>query len=491
MFFAPIHRITSARPALSYISRLTATATFAYLMALLVPAGTARPVLAPLTALLVLQASLYQTIRSGIRKVASVAIGVLVAVGVAEFIGFSWWQLAFVIAAALTIGRVLRLGDDLLEVPISAMLIFSSAGPHSAASGRVVDTLVGTAAGLAGGLIFGAPRVKPAREAVGTLAGRLADLLGKMAGDLTAAGGCAADAAAGASGPAGADKAAGADGADGAAEADADGGRPPAAGPGPGCVNEWLIQARALRDEIERVDDTLRQATDSIRLNPRSRLGRGLLWASRRQPAPDDLVVTEVALRGGLETLEHATVTVRGLARSILDSTGIDSDRAPVRDEQTRARLAEVLGNLAEAIRTYGRVVQLYPAESELLKSELAAQLAAAHRVQDQLAAVLEPRIPEQGGSSEWPLRGEILTHVDRLRTGLRPDAVPQPALPRPLPRSRPRYARHLPVQRDGHHEGARRDGARRAGHRDGARRARAKRDQAHWVSRPFAGKRP
>jgi len=47
-----------------------------------------------LTALLVLQASLYQTIRSALRKVLSVTLGVLVAVGVAEFIGFSWWQLA-------------------------------------------------------------------------------------------------------------------------------------------------------------------------------------------------------------------------------------------------------------------------------------------------------------------------------------------------------------------------------------------------------------
>ena len=122
--------------------------------------------LAPLTALLVLQASLYQTIRSGLKKVLSVTVGVLVAVSVAEFIGFSWWQLTLLIAAALLIGGVLRLGDDLLEVPISAMLIFASAGQHAAAAGRVVDTLVGTAAGLIGGLAFAPLRVQPAREAV-------------------------------------------------------------------------------------------------------------------------------------------------------------------------------------------------------------------------------------------------------------------------------------------------------------------------------------
>ena len=130
-------------------------------------------------------------------------------------------------------------------------------------------------------------------------------------------------------------------------------------------------------------------------------------------------------------------MTTRVLARSLLDSTGVESDRSPVRDERTRARLADVLGNLASAIRTYGRLVQAFPSDGGPLESELAAQLAAAHRAQDGLAAVLEPSAPAEGGSSEWPLRGEILTHVDRLRVGLRPEAVVRPDLPRPPVRRR------------------------------------------------------
>src|ERR1700722_20353302 len=151
--------VRSTRDTTAYITRLTATATFAYLLATLIPGTTDRPVLAPLTALLVRQASLSQTIRSGLKKVLSVAAGVLLAVVLAEFIGFSWWQLMLVIAVALLIGGVLRLGDDLLEVPISAMLIFASAGHGVAAAGRVVDTLVGTVAGLLGGLVFASLRV--------------------------------------------------------------------------------------------------------------------------------------------------------------------------------------------------------------------------------------------------------------------------------------------------------------------------------------------
>ena len=408
MLFALLHRIRSARPSFLYISRLTATATFAYLLALVIPAGTSRPVLAPLTALLVLQASLYQTIRSALRKVLSVTIGVLVAVGVAEFIGFSWWQLALVIAAALSIGRALRLGDDLLEVPISAMLIFSSVGPHAAATGRMVDTLVGAAAGLAGGLIFaGRPRVQPARSAVGRLAGQVAGLLDRMASDL----------------------------ADDEQEGTA------LEGTGNDLTGEaaqWLAQARTLRDEIERVDDTLREAVESAKLNPRA-----LVTPVGTAQATE----TTVALRGGLEALEHAALTLRGLARSVLDSAGIATKESPVRDRCTRVRLASVLAKLGEAIRTYGRLVQLTPAGDESLESELAAELEEAHGLQDELADLLKPRIGDGGEPSEWPLRGEILTHVDRLRTGLSNEAVDALAhveraaarKRRPRPRPRPR----------------------------------------------------
>jgi hypothetical protein len=376
--------VKSTRAAVASITRLTATATFAYLLALLIPAGTARPVLAPLTALLVLQASLYQTIRSGVKKVLSVTVGVLVAVTVSEFIGFSWWLLALLIAAALLIGRMLRLGDDLLEVPISAMLIFSSVGTHSAAAGRVVDTLAGTAAGLLGGLAFAPLRVQPAREAVGELAGRLAGLLDRMAADLLA-------------------------------------------DPDAGVVTEWLIQSRSLRGEIERVDDALRTAADSAKLNPRA------LVAAESLPVTD----MTVSLRGGLETLEHAALTVRGLARSVLDSTAIDSSASPIRDACTRKRLADVLTQLGEVIRTYGRLLQAMPAGSESLESELAAELAETHQLQDLLAELLEPRVevaqatdgdggPAGHFGTEWPLRGEILAHVDRLRTGLTANSIPR-----------------------------------------------------------------
>jgi len=79
-----------------------------------------QPVLAPLTALLVVQLTMCETLTSGLQRVASVVAGVLTAVGVATYVGLTWWSLGAVVAASLVIGRLLRLGPQLLEVPISA-----------------------------------------------------------------------------------------------------------------------------------------------------------------------------------------------------------------------------------------------------------------------------------------------------------------------------------------------------------------------------------
>jgi hypothetical protein len=76
-----------------------------------------------------------------------------------------------------------HLGDTVLEVPISAMLILSNA-TRAAAVGRIAETAIGTAVGLAAGFVFTSPRLQPAEEAVEDLCRRLSDLLTAMADGL-------------------------------------------------------------------------------------------------------------------------------------------------------------------------------------------------------------------------------------------------------------------------------------------------------------------
>ena len=72
------------RPAVSQITRLTVAAVIAYLVANAVSPGIL-DLTAPLTALLVVQASTVGTLRMGLVRVGAVLTGVLVAVGLASF----------------------------------------------------------------------------------------------------------------------------------------------------------------------------------------------------------------------------------------------------------------------------------------------------------------------------------------------------------------------------------------------------------------------
>ena len=159
------------------IARLSVTAVFAYLVALPLPlTGAGQPILAPLTALLVVQVSLYQTLRSAVHRVAAVVTGVLLAIALADLAGFTWWSLGLTIAAGLAVGSALHLGDAVLEVPVSAMLILSNA-TRAAAVGRIAETAIGTAAGLIAGFVFIRPRLQPAEEAIEDLCRKLSALL--------------------------------------------------------------------------------------------------------------------------------------------------------------------------------------------------------------------------------------------------------------------------------------------------------------------------
>jgi gas vesicle protein len=257
------------------------------------------------------------------------------------------------------------------------MVIFSVSS-HSAAATRIIETLVGATAGLAAGLVFAPLRVQPAREAAGELSSQMAALLSQMAHGL--------------------------------AEAS-----------DPQRAAEWLDRTRALRGEIERVDDALATAEESIRLNPR-RLRFG-------NPA--------AGLRDGLGTLEHAATAMRVLARSVADSARLDSADSPVNDPQTRAQLAAVLAGLSAAVDTYGQLLAARPVPAagagptaEPLTSRLGDHLDAAKRQQDQLARLLRTNPAER--PEGWPLRGEILSHIDRLRSQLDLGRPPGPARARP-----------------------------------------------------------
>jgi uncharacterized membrane protein YgaE (UPF0421/DUF939 family) len=344
-----------AQPPAVTIARLTLTALFAYGLALALTT-TPRPVLAPLTALLVVQVSLYQTLTAALTKVAAVVIGVLLAVLLSDTLGFTWWTLTVIIAMALVIGYVLRLGANILEVPISAMLILATS---STAGQRIFDTLIGTGAGLVAGFVLVSPQLQSAQDALQDHCNKMADLLDQMVAGLC----------------------------DGSFRNE---------------VDDWLRQAYALAAEIGRVDEALRKAEESIRLNPRKAV----------------MPLSTVSLREGMDTLEHEVIALRMLARSLSDSSRLENPDNPMNDPEVRARLAAVLAELSAALRTAGNfAVEHEEGDHERLESELDRHLQMAEERQNELSELLnsDPRAKPAG----WPLRGEMIAHLDRLRTDL------------------------------------------------------------------------
>jgi hypothetical protein len=349
------------RKALLRAFRLTGAAIAAYLVAeYLLP--TYRPLLAPLTALLIVQITFYSTITDSFRRILSVVAGVVLAVLFAETIGFTWWSLGALIAASIVIGQLLRLGPHLLEVPISAMLVLGvgvGTTAESAAYGRILETLVGAAVGVAVNILWPPPvEIRSAGAAIHRFTADTADFLDRVADELTR--GLALE----------------------------NGGR-------------WLEEARRLDGYISRLDSVLVHAAESRRFNPRA-VG-----------TPD----TGPQLRAGLDTLEHCMVAIRGLLRTIIEGAQQWRDDDSEKTTAVRDAVATLLGDLARAFRAFGAVLRVEVEGVDEIAHvgdrDLADALEALHRDRATLTGLL--LVDPAADTDRWQLHGALLASVDRI----------------------------------------------------------------------------
>jgi hypothetical protein len=363
----PVARLRSiGRSELAWTLRLAAAAVAAYALAEVFFPGT-QPLLAPLTALLVVQLTPVSLLASGVDRVISVIAGVSVAAVFSAAVELTWWSLAFVIVVSLFVGQLLRLGSNLVEVPISAMLVLGvgSLSAESAAWQRVAETLVGAGAGVVSNLVF-PPRVrtKDAGAAIDGLAQRLAELLDRAGDDLAHA--ATGDAVI-------ADRAAG-----------------------------WLDDARSLTHDIPNVGTALLRAEESRRLNLRA--------VGTPDPGP--------ALRHGMEALEHSAVAVRSMFRSLFDAIRGGSWPGPDLGPELEDAAAVVLHEFAAGIRAFGQLVRAdaeqvhdHPPEIARLQEASEGLLEARTRITDMLLVDDDP------GRSE--LNFALLSTAKRLMAEL------------------------------------------------------------------------
>jgi uncharacterized membrane protein YccC len=322
------------RSAVLWSLRITVAATASYLAASLVFPGT-QPLLAPLTAMLVIQVTPLSLLASGLDRVVAVVAGVALAVAFAAVVPLEWWSLGVLILVSITLGQFLRLGSNLVEVAISAMLVLGvgAIGAEAAAWQRIAETLVGAAVGIIATLVF-PPKVasSDAGRAIDGLADAVSELLVRAAREL-----------------------------DTMAEEE-----PQRLA---GAARGWLDDARRITHDIPVVGAALLRAEEGRRFNVRA------VRAPRVEPG----------LRQGLEALEHTAVAIRSLMRSVADAADgdwLDEDLA-----------RDVLGELADTFRQMASGADAF---GELVRHEGDVQVSLSHdditRLQEAQGGMLRAR---------------------------------------------------------------------------------------------------
>jgi len=327
-----------------------------------------RPTTAALTALLIVQVTLVGTLSDTARRILSVLAGVAVAIVVATLVPFTWWSLGAVVAVSILLGQALRLGDHLLEVPISAMLILAAGGAGVQATDRVIETVVGAALGLLVNIVVPpSTRSRSAGDALEHYARRVAELLDRAAEVMGA-------------GP-----------------------------PRREQAEAWLDEVRRIGGESASVDRVLIETSESRRLNPRA--------VGTADPVPD--------LRSGLDALEHSAVALRAVFRSIAEGAGgvVTGDAADGHDEHDdegddeelrRQTIAALLADLARSITAFGALVR---SEAERTGGARADELAEAlDAVRETRARIVELLLVDPSDAvGLWQLRGSLLAGIERV----------------------------------------------------------------------------
>ncbi|WP_162872838.1 FUSC family protein [Austwickia chelonae] len=346
-------------PTLWTVTRLTSAAVLAYLLAVAVNPGLT-DLTGPLTALLVVQTSLYATLKMGVFRILSVLTGVLVAIAVSTWVGLSWWSLGLVIAASLLIGSILRLGDNLLEAPISAMLILGVYAHDIAAETRVLNTLIGAGVGAAFSLLL-PPSVAPhsAEEALLEVAEETAEAVRRSGREM-------------------------------AEQLDRR------------RVTSWLHETHSLLPLVEVAAESVAQVEENRRLNPRA------------------LVRADVVpiLRSGVSTLDRTILSLRAMFQSLEDelpvTAGHPSARGVGYDDELRGAFSVVLIDMGDAIAAFGTLVV---AEAEGRQAEAEEALAETLEILRETRAILTDLyfVDGRDNPSAWLLRGSVLASIEAV----------------------------------------------------------------------------
>ncbi len=317
------------------VGKAALATAIAWELAKLLP-GKQPPVFAPLAAMLTVQVTAFESLRSAVQRTLGVVAGVLLAFGLAQVLGLHWWSIGLVVLAAMVLGQALALGNQgSTQVPVSALLVLGlGAATSSYAYARVLETVLGATVGVVLSLVLVPPlHLRDTGRAVRRLAEGQGQLLDDIAADL-------------------------------------------GTGPWPGASTaQRLADARALAGDLSRAQEAVERVGDSVRLNPRARRARPAARLYREE----------------LDALQHIQVQVRGIARTLADEA---SRRAEV-ERSTRATADDASDGQPTVSPHSGPQLATTVAGSAAVASAASSRLPEARSRSAADLATLEPPSPE------------------------------------------------------------------------------------------------
>ena len=224
--------------------------------------------LAPWAALLTIHATVFGTVKGGLRQAGASVLGVLVAFAAGQLFGLSAVSVGAVILVGLLAGAVRGLHDGTTTTAATALIVLTTgySGDKGILGARLLDTGVGIAVGLLVNLVVWPPlRDRGVASQIDSVIEGVGGVLSEIAARVSS--GCRA--------------------------ADIDG---------------WIAKTDALDSAIDRAWSELAQARDSGRLNPRRATARRMRAA---QPFDDILARLGQAVaetRSLIRTVGHARV---------------------------------------------------------------------------------------------------------------------------------------------------------------------------------------
>jgi hypothetical protein len=315
--------------------------------------GSPRPVLAALGAILVVQVTVRASLARSIQLTVGVIVGLAAAVVLGSLLGLHWWSIGLVVLASLILGELLRLGPFSSQCAISALLALSLGSGYGLT--RALDTSVGALIGVLVNVAIAPPSLL--QEGSRRLRG-IGEDLGSLLADIGA--GLRAHL------------------------------------PDPGAIGRWLERSRDIAGDVRRAVAALEQGEESLQYNPLA-----------REAHADLARLSEARL-----ALDHVTVQVRGIARSLLD---LDAAALARDDPDARAGIDAALGGLGDLLVHAGGSVSAFGRLQETPDSHSDRE----HAVSEHAAAMTA-----RDAASDLLRRIEMLHHDrDRLLSSILVDA--------------------------------------------------------------------